>query len=295
MFHYLLLDSSQQMRFFNRLEHWGMPYESLFQGHTEESLPELAPLLIDITRHNDDSQRLHDEIIRIGQKKPCLSKLAASAPLMTMAEHLRQFHLVHMPNGRTMLMRWYDTRILPVWLDILSPDQRAFFTQHIVQWSSIDRFGVEQQHSITLSGGVTPQTITAPLQLDVAQAQTLLAANEPDTLIFELRRTLREEIKRVPYSVLHPFIAEQCRLARKHALYEKNDQVQFMMLALHTSGHFVDHPLAMERLASPSSVHAQSFANWCDALPESVWNTGEPLWQSTEVLNKSTQPNVITQ
>lgn len=40
-----------------------------------------------------------------------------------------------------MLLRWYDTRILPVWLQLLTAEQKAVFTAAIEEWHYFDRFG----------------------------------------------------------------------------------------------------------------------------------------------------------
>jgi hypothetical protein len=278
MFRYILFDSSQHMRFDQRLRQWGVAYRSLFDGYPENAFPEMAPLLIDITAESDTDSEVINEAMRVGQLKPCVSVLSSRQPLSALAKHLGAFHLIETPSGRLMVMRWYDTRILPVWLDTLTPGQRGFFTRDIEQWISLDRFGNEKQHILLSQGDVTPDAEPVPLQLDQQQLDQLFTAAEPDALIVELRTHLRAELKDVPQRELYPFIHDHWQLARKYGINDQDDQIQFLLLALFTSGAFIKNPDFAELLIQlPDRQH--SFTELFDALPDSVWRAGSPLWE----------------
>ncbi|HET7329375.1 DUF4123 domain-containing protein, partial [Dyella sp.] len=212
--------------------------------------------------------------------------LESTLPLLSLTEHLAQFHLIEMPDGRSMLMRWYDTRILPVWLNVLTAEQRMFFTRNITRWTSIDRFGIEQEHVLPERDMTTPQALSFPLQLDEHQADQLFSAAEPDALIFELRKTIRAEIDRVPQHVLYPFVQKHWQMARLNGLSKTAEQLQLLMLALYSSGAFIEHPCITELFAS-LTARQQSFSYQFNTLPESVWSTGKPLWEHhTELLKE---------
>lgn len=280
-FRYVLVDTSQQMHFDRPLSSWGASYRSLFQGHAEESLPEMAPLLIDVSRDDETCRRVIEETTRLGKLKPCVSMLDAALPLKQLADQLGQFHLVQMPNRRLMVMRWYDTRILPTWVEVLHDEQRACFTRHITAWSYFDRYG--EQPSLPLSPATDQAPVVQPLTLDPAQGAALFAASEPDAVIVQLRKVIPQEIKRVPYAALYPFVSEQLLAARQHGLSELDDQTHYMLLALYTSGQFVDHPVVTPRWATPAPLHSQPFADWVAALPDSVWEAGEPFWVTAHI------------
>jgi hypothetical protein len=279
VFNYILFDSSQRVRFHQRLQQWGVLYSSLFDGHAEETLPELAPLLIDVSIESETTRKVIEETTRIGQLKPCVSKLEANLPLFPLTEQLAAFHLVSMPNGKDMLMRWYDTRILPVWLDVLHPVQRAYFARGITRWVSIDRFGIEQEHDISIPDGCQPSNMHAPLRLDEHQAARLLTHAEPDALIHQLRKTHCEYIGSIPPRTLHTFVETYWQMARKHGLNEQTDQLDLLQLAFYTSGRFIDNRLVSERLALHASEHDEPFAEWINTLPDSLWSLGMPLWE----------------
>lgn len=277
MSRYVLIDSSQHPGFDRKLQQCGVLYRSLFEGHAEASLTDIAPLLIDVTVERDATEKVIDETQRIGKLKPCVSTLESELPLVPLAEHFTQFHLVETADGQAMLMRWYDTRILPIWLDVLSEEQRRFFTGSVTRWISIDRFGVEQEHISSKLDTQASLSGHTPLRLDERQAEQLFEAAEPDVLIFELHKALRAELDRIPQSVLYPFVQAHWRMAREHGLNSRSDQLLLLTLALRTSGTFIKHPRVKALFASPSATEP-SFSQRFDALPESVWTSGKPLW-----------------
>lgn len=278
MFRYILFDSSQHLRFHQKLQGAGVSYHSLFEGHAEEILPEMAPLLIDVTVESPVVQSVMEETRRIGNIKPCVSILESTQPIDAVARHLARFHLVETPDDRSLLLRWYDTRILPVWLKVLTTEQRARFTHPFTRWTSIDRFGTNQAHD--LPGHDDGASVDVPFRLDRHQIDRLFAATRPDVLIHELRKTLRKEIGIVPRGTLYPFVHTHWEVASMHGLRDLNEQVQFLMLAIYTSGRYMEHPLIAERFASPCVQPERSFEEWFSALPECIWTAGRPLWDS---------------
>ncbi|RDS80889.1 DUF4123 domain-containing protein [Dyella monticola] len=280
MFRYMLLDSSQHPQFHKKLLRWGVFHRSLFDGHAEEALPEIAPLLIDVTIECEATRKVTDEAMGIGKRKPCVSMLESTLPLVPLTEHFAQFHLAVTPDGRSLLMRWYDTRILPAWLDVLTHEQRDFFTHPVTQWISIDRFGIEQQHVLSRHAAEAPKAGPMPFQLNEAQFSQLSAAVEPDILIYELRKTISQHIDSVPHRVLYPFVHAYWKLAQQHGLLERRDQVHFVGLALCTSGRFVDHPMIAAWLARPQQSHGKDFHTLLNALPNEALQTGTPLWEN---------------
>jgi len=282
VYRYILFDSSQHMHFSSRLDRLGAHYTSLFDGHPEEPFRDIAPLLIDITVDGDITQAVVDETARIGLIKPCVSMLDSTKSLQELGDRLRQFHLFEMPSGKLLVTRWYDTRILPALFGILNPKQVATFSDGITAWKSYDRFGAVQEQRIPRNSDRTRPNESMPLALDVAQERALFDAAEPDVLIYELRRNIRAEIDSVPRHVLHPFISSQWQKAREFGVTGQADQLQLMILALSTSGHYAEHPGVMNRLQSCFSDNQESFQQWIENLPEEVWKSGRPLWEISE-------------
>ena len=283
MYRYIVFDSSQHMRFSSRLDRLGAHYVSLFDGHPEEPFRDIAPLLIDVTSACELTQTVVEEATRIGLLKPCVSMLDSTSPLSGLADHLRRFHLFEMSDGRLMVTRWYDTRILPALFEILSPQQLWTFTQGIATWSGYGRFGATQEYRIhDDKGSERPLKQPTPLILDASQERTLFDATEPDFLIHELRRNIKAEIDRVPRDVLYPFIRTHWLSAREAGVTERADQLQFLVLALTTSGKCADCPIVIDRMKSGFAHNEESFQQWIENLPAEVWESGPPLWETSE-------------
>lgn len=272
---YILFDSSQHAHFHRHLDRSGAAYCSLFDGYPEEPFLDIAPLLIDVTTETDKDKKLIDKVLHIGQTKPCVSTFRANLPLKRMADHLRQFHLSVTCRSATMLVRWYDTRVTPAWLEALNPEQLACFAHPIEHMSIFDRFGTKQECSLPPPGDVAPK-VPIPVQIDEEQEEALKQASQPDALIHELGKNY-EHVKNIHQRVLYPFVKEHWQMAKMHGLHEHADQLQFLMLAICTSGHFVDHPRFNDLLAS-SAKHL--FGEKFQSLPQEVWQSGKPLWET---------------
>ena len=279
-YRFALIDSSQQMRFHRRLDRSGATYQSLFAGYPEESLLDMAPLLIDLNRDDELRKNLLAAAEHLGKLKPCVSLLIASVPFDELAEHLRQFHLTEIPNGREMIVRWYDGRILPAWLEILEADQRALFTRHLSAWTYFDRFGEPQQLPLPAAGATEPPP--APIRLDDNQLSALMSACEADMMIVDLREVNRDELRSVPYRTLYPFVQEHLLVARQHGLTARPDRLQLLTLALHTSGRYVDHPRVAQRLSMPAPAHEEAFKDWLAGLGDDVLDIARPLWDTID-------------
>ena len=276
---YAVIDSAQRPYFHERLDRLGMSYCSLFDGQAEASLKEIAPLLVEYIEH-EHARGLPTEIERLGTLKPAVSLLDSDLGMHDLARHFRDFHLVKVPEqgGRDMLLRWYDTRILPVWSNLLDPMQRATFFKDISRWRYFDRFGELQQ--LTLPEPLSDALpALPPLRLTPGQYAQLLDACEPDVAIAQLRRVIPDEIRKVPAQKLYPFVSQHLEDSRAHGVAQLDDHVQYLLLALYTCGGFSKHPSVIERLAHPCEHWPQPFSEWVTTLPEDVWDSGHPLWE----------------
>jgi hypothetical protein len=151
--------------------------------------------------------------------------------------------------------------------------------QGVTAWTYFDRFGNQRQLSIPTTRDECPP-VASPFELTEEQSSELFVASEPDVLIAELRKVIPNDIRRVPYAVLHPFVSDQMHAAGRHGLIDSGDLTQYLLLAVFTSGCFVEHETAVTRLAATAQAHTQTFADWVAALPDSIWATGAPLWAS---------------
>ena len=181
-----------------------------------------------------------------------------------------------------MILRWYDTGILPVWVDVLTDPQRALFLRPVTAWTYFDRFGDLCQLAMPEISPSVDAHVMVPFELNEDQHDTLFAACECDSGIMVLRGLMPEEIETVPYRVLYPFVAEHLQVARRHGIEKDGDIESFLALAVWTGGAYTEHPAVVERLAKPAREHDITLADWFAALPDARQMGGQPLWENAK-------------
>lgn len=275
---FAIIDSAQRPRLHERLDRLGVSYQSLFAGQAEESLIDIAPLVVAIEAAHP---AISAAITRLGEGKPAVSYIETELELADICSHFGQFHLVKVePEGREMLMRWYDTRILPEWDHCLTPAQKALFYQGISGWQYYDRNGRLECLHLDNTQDVLP--IFPPMVLDAVQYEHLLRSSTPDALIAELKRILPDEMRSIKKSSLYPFIKRHFGVALEAGVTGFFDQIQFMLMVLYSSGEFLNLPQVQQRLAESDENHVIPFAEWAMQITNEAAAPSLPLWERPE-------------
>lgn len=280
---YAIVDSSQRGGFHKRLDRYGVEYISLFAGHAEESLLDIAPLLISLG-HANVASRATKEIEQLAAARPAVSMLESDLELAALAHHLQAFHTIKLPERKEMILRWYDTRVLPVWMEVMNGRQRAGFVHGIGRWTYWDRFGDLLELEL---GPQSPFPPLTPYALDEAQLVRLQAASETDVLLAQLRRIIPDEIASASFRQLYPFVDQHLRIARQHGLVGLDERAQFLLLALFTGGAYLENTEVASRMMLPCREQPVPFQDWIDALPDAVWHVGRPLWSESPMAKES--------
>lgn len=281
----LVVDTAQAEGSHLKLDRWQIPYLSLFEGTPEASLIEVAPLLIPVNDLAPEARtRLFAWAEKLGYSAPCLSWFDTEASVADMAAHLRHFHVVGLSEGQAMLMRWYDTRILPVWWACLEPPQAQAFTARSTNWQYVDRFGGIS--TLTMAPHET-EFPAAPafgkplLSLTDEQYGLLVDAADLDVLLGHLRRVIPDETRRVADRTLTQFVSRHQQAAMAAGLDDLDRQTQYVLLALYTSGEGLEHPAFKAFMAAPPK-DLNDFHQGMQALPDEVWEAGRPLWDEAD-------------
>ncbi|HKA43802.1 MAG TPA: DUF4123 domain-containing protein [Burkholderiales bacterium] len=95
------------------------PFECLFPGELEPDMAEVAPYLVELDRGSDFAEWVmgqgwgnHWGIFAVSQ-----------ADLRTVYFHLRTLSVVYTPESRPMLFRYYDPRVMRLFLTTCAPEQ----------------------------------------------------------------------------------------------------------------------------------------------------------------------------
>lgn len=286
---YLLVDTAQIPNSYLKLARWKIPYISLFEQTTEQPLIEIAPLLIPLVDLPVESARMVcDWAMDLAYGAPCLCWMSSRLSAEELAEHLRKFHTVGLSDQQTMMLRWYDTRILPVWMACLSPVQAVQFTAGMQSLEYVDRFGASSvlHHSEPVGELPTTPGFGQPLvQLTDQQYGMLVDGSDTDVLVSHLRRVITDETNALTPRVLFEFVGKYQQRAAAAGIHDLDRQTQYVLLALFTSGQGVENIACIELLKKPPETLEEFFIAM-QALPLAVWDAGPPLWVGIPVARR---------
>lgn len=279
----LVLDTAPAENTHAELKRIGVPYLSLFDCTPEESLLEIAPLLIPLATIDASLRsRVFEKVEKLAYAAPCLTWLETDASPHDLAQHLRQFHTVGLSDNQSMLLRWYDTRILPVWFSCLTRDQAAAFMAHVAHCAYVDRFGEVSTLSFEAAPAGFPAAppYSEPLvTLTGAQYGMLVDATELDVLMKHLRQIIPDEFKRVPVRTLTATVSKHQQAALAAGFDDIDRQAQYVLLALYTGGLGIASPEFQALLKKPP-LSLEAFAQGIQDLPDAVTEAGIPLWDT---------------
>lgn len=105
----------------------------IFLGTEDEPLAHAGPWLIDVVRAPDQLQSLHD----LEQALPSVSWLISAIDLEGLSQLLQLKLDAQLPDGRKVLLRFYDPRVLGNLMHTMNNAQRAEFVHLIDEWHFI--------------------------------------------------------------------------------------------------------------------------------------------------------------
>lgn len=130
---YAVFDGARDARIVPSVARSGLEQRCLYDGRLPRELVEAAPHLLRLDRAAPATSAL----LRDGWGRSWGIFLASTTPLDPLRRHLRRFLRVRDEDGRRLLFRYYDPRVLRVFLPTCTPDELAQL------FGPIDRFLVE--------------------------------------------------------------------------------------------------------------------------------------------------------
>lgn len=106
-----------------RLVDLGARARCLYQGKSEEELADVAPYLVPVPPDSDASTLVFEELWGRSAAIHAVTDLS----LTDLRSHLRKFLMVVTEDGKTLYFRFYDPRVLRVFLPTCTPEQLAEF------------------------------------------------------------------------------------------------------------------------------------------------------------------------
>ena len=129
-----VFDSARDKKLYQKIAYSGLLYECLFAGYLPAELQRTAPYLVQLEQDDRASRKLLEES---WDNSWCVF-LDADVGIKTLRKHLRTLLRVQGPSGKYMLFRYYDPRVLRVYLPTCRADELERF------YGPIDRIWMEE-------------------------------------------------------------------------------------------------------------------------------------------------------
>ena len=131
---YALVDGFQyEQHTGQRLDHRPGINRPLFLGTEDEPLAHAGPWLIGVDKAPDRLHLLHE----LEQALPSVSWLISAIDLEGLSQLLQLKLAAQLPDGRKVLLRFYDPRVLGHQMQTMDSEQRAEFVHLIDEWHFI--------------------------------------------------------------------------------------------------------------------------------------------------------------
>lgn len=234
---FAILDSARDRRVRQFLLQAGEEHESLYEGVADAELTEVAPYLVRLPRGTD----LLELLVRVGWGRSWGVFLTSSVSFKETRRHLRKFLKVEDEGTKEQLyFRFYDPRVLRVFLPACSPEQRAelagplgrFFVEG--EAGELLRFEGGRSHSLPAE---PPAKAAAPLLFRIRpeQMEAFAAAARKDfenRMVVHLRQVLPDECAPLGEQGLRELIRAGLRRTRSYRITAEYDVCRYLHLML---------------------------------------------------------------
>jgi hypothetical protein len=120
---YALLDAARDPHVLGLLIVEDITYRSLYEGPLGEDFADFAPYLVELPTEAP----LLDVLLREGWNRSWGVFVTCPKPFAEVRRHFRRFLLAKLPDGEEVLFRFYDPRVLRVYLPTCNAEETAAF------------------------------------------------------------------------------------------------------------------------------------------------------------------------
>ena len=163
---YVILDGARNIQIPLTVRDSELEHDSLYRGRSEEELWGVAPYLV----RCEQGSEFFRWLLREGWGNSWGIFLTSTASLEDLRKHFRQFLIVQLEDDKEVYFRFYDPRVLRVYLPTCTPEESKEFFGVVRQYLIEDgtsavllKFSVSQNRPVVLLVGSpqnTKDTIT---------------------------------------------------------------------------------------------------------------------------------------
>ncbi|WP_198083489.1 DUF4123 domain-containing protein [Variovorax sp. E3] len=206
-----------------------------------------APWLIELDPFEEKIHERMAQLLAHCSGRPMFSVMASRIPAWNLGKRWFPLHHVHTSDKQRMLLRFADTRTLPLLPDILEPAQWGAVAAPLVHWFYVNREGT--MATCALPEPKEEASLTA-LHLSQTQIDAMVKASEPDAALDLLADQLPEVFApNVAHGKLHGYIKKKTfGLIDRHGIDNWTDKVSLVTAELLTNGKMHENPKLEELL-----------------------------------------------
>jgi hypothetical protein len=240
---YGLLDAYDNPAVPQKVQELGQEFAvSLFVGAAEKKCWDLAPYLIAV------QEATLDWMMQTIWNAPCGVFILSRSGLETLRTHFRRFLIVQLPDGERWYFRYYDPRILKIYLSNCHADELEVF------FGPVRAFGVPEPESDQVSflhtghevHAVTQSSQAAPsLRIRREQYQALDKATSEDfegRVIKFLKNAFPGRCRSLGDQGIRDVVRYGTKAAARYGFTRENDQYQFVELIFLLGSKFDQNP-----------------------------------------------------
>ena len=120
---FALLDGASAPKLVQHLHDLNPEFCCLYPGELKPDMAAVAPYLVRI----EPGKEFAALVLKDGWGAHWGVFVSSTAELRTLRDHFREFHKVELPDQRTVLFRYYDPRVLRIFLPVCTPAELAMF------------------------------------------------------------------------------------------------------------------------------------------------------------------------
>ncbi|WP_082928267.1 DUF4123 domain-containing protein [Cupriavidus gilardii] len=208
------------------------------RGGTLQDLSEASPYLIQLDPHSPSLLSSLRVLLAHCSGRPMLSFIASHAAPQKLCDSWQDCLWATLDTEAPYLLRFADTRVLPVLAEFLAPATWARLAEGVQSWHIVDRSG--SLESMPCGTGVA--SLSGRIQLSQEELGNLLHATLPDTVIEVVHQNMPDLLHQRKPSELHKRARLICDLASKHDADALPDIVALMTFELVTGWDVAEEP-----------------------------------------------------
>jgi len=147
---YAILDAARDIRILALLLHYKEDCQSLYEGEQGARLAQVAPYLVRLQKESP----LLGALAKEGWGKSWGVYLTSASPFQDLRRHLRHFLQVQLPDGKQVYFRFYDPRVLRVFLPTCTPEDANQFFGPIQNYLVEDENPGKLMRFVSRGGGI---------------------------------------------------------------------------------------------------------------------------------------------